>query len=132
MDVLWCLMRNSKDAIMIAATLAVMTLLSGCGGPFLVSDRLKEVRVEAQTLMKTHAPASASSFQIVPKRHWPAAIKRLEPTTVTVYPWGVDIKRDAIPYGSYGYQVPRSKAVLPRPADCYTERSPGVFWHDPC
>ena len=68
----------------------------------------------------------------IPRAQWPPAIASLKPAFVTVQEWGVDI--DVKPYfdGGWGYQIPRNKRDLPKPAGCYSEPGPDVFWHGPC
>ncbi len=49
-----------------------------------------------------------------------------------VHSSGVEIVTKSGFDGGYGYEVPRTKADLSMPAACYSEPSPGVFWHNPC
>ncbi len=125
-------MRRSIYATITLATLAPTFILCGCNGPVSDAEQLRAIRVEAQTLMKTHAPEQPTKWKHVPKDHWPTAISRLHPEAVTVHAWGVDIATKAYFDGGYGYEVPRNKVDLPMPAACYSEPSRGVFWHGPC
>lgn len=129
------LMRRSTSAtttLATLATMAAMSVLSGCSHPISDAEKLKAIRAEAQALMKTHQPEQPSNWKEVSEGQWPATIASLDPESVTVHRWGVDIVTKAYFDGGYGYEVPRSKADLPMPALCYSEPGQGVFWHGPC
>lgn len=125
-------MRSTTHATITFATLAAMSALGACNRPVSDTEQLRTIRVEAQMLMKAHAPIPPSKWLEIPKGQWPTAISKLHPEAVTVHSWGVDIMTKAYFDGGYGYEVPRSKAELPMPAACHSEPSQGVFWHGPC
>ncbi len=127
------------NALMRAATstttfacLAAMAVLSSCNGVSLDTERLNAIRVEAQTLMKSHQIEPPGAWESVPKEQWPATIAALHPTGVTVHTWGVDITTKADFDGGYGYQVRRDKADLPMPLACYPEVGQDIFSYRPC
>lgn len=125
-------MHRSTYATLTFAMVAAVSILGGCNRPVSDAEQLRAIRAEAQTLIKTHAPARPSKWKDVPKDQWPTAISSLHPETVTVHVSGVEIMTKAYFDGGYGYEVPRSKADLLMPANCYSEPSQGVFWHGPC
>jgi hypothetical protein len=122
-------MAHGINATITFATLAAMLILGGCNRPVSDPEKLKAIRADAQMLMNTHPPEQPSN---VPKAQWPRTIANLRPEDVTVHTWGVDITTKAGLDGGWGYEVPRRKSDLPMPAACYSEPSPGVFWHGPC
>ena len=113
------------------AVLLPLTLLSGCPphpsyNPFV----LDAIRAESRVLIATY-PTTAIAR--VPDDRLPPVIASLKPESVTVHRWGVDIMTKPFFDGGWGYQVPRrDKRDLPMLPDCYSEPSPGVFWHEPC
>lgn len=76
--------------------------------------------------------APVSSRRELPQAELPPAIASLQPRFVLVGRNGVDIVTRPFMDGGWGYNVPRTKADLPMPADCYSEPVRGVFWHGPC
>ena len=114
-----------------ALTIAVLAI-GGCNRP--ISDRaeLKAIRSEAMWLMETYPATRSHIYTSVAKQGWPAAIARLQPESVTVHTWGVDIITKPYFDGGSGYEIPRKKADLPMPPACYSELSHGVFWHGSC
>lgn len=113
------------------AFLAALVLLTGCAWPTFDQAALKAIRAEALLLMKTHPIKPPKDWAKVPKSQWPPAIAKLQPESVTVYEWGVDIWTNPHFDGGWGYHVPRRKEDLPRPAGAYSEPGPGVYWHGP-
>ena len=125
-------MRQSKHVEAVFATLAALSFLGGCNRPVSDPKQLKGIYSEARTLMRTHRPEHPSGRKDVPKGEWPPTIASLNPENVTVDASGVGIATKGGFDGGYGYEVPRTKAGLSMPAACYSEPSPGVFWHGPC
>ena len=114
------------------AVLAALLLLSSCPGPTYNPGVLKAIKTESEMLAASHPIKPSEHWVHVPESEWPPVIASLKPEWVTVYRWGVDIY--VIPFfdGGWGYQVGRSKQDLPMLPGCYSEPSPGVFWHGPC
>lgn len=116
------------------AVIALVVLAWFALQPWPISDpvRLKAVRAEALSLMATYSPKPSRSYASLPKRQWPATIASLRPQIVLVDEQGVEILIKPFFDGGWGYQVTRDPRSLPMPRQCYSEVSPGVFWHDPC
>lgn len=126
------LMHRSNYAAVKFAALVGVSILGGCDRPVSDPQQLKAIHAEAQKLMRTHTAQHAGSGRDVPREQWPTVISSLHPENVTVHTSGVGIPVKAGFDGGYGYEVPRNKAGLSMPAACYSEPSPGVFWHSPC
>lgn len=94
---------------------------------------LKGIKAESEMLMAAH-PEALQEPWTVPSDQLPPNIAKLEPFMVTIHSWGVDIGTKPFFDGGWGYGVPRSgkKADLPMLPGCWSEPSPGVFWHGPC
>ena len=114
------------------AILAAVILIAGCQCPTRNQTRLKAIKAEAELLMKTHPIKPPKDWAHLPKSQWPPAIAKLEPYSVTIHPWGVDISTKPYFDGGWGYMIPRQEKDLPMPAGCYSEPGPGVYWHGPC
>lgn len=124
-------MSRSAYAFISCVALAIMSLVGGCNRPVPDPAKLKAIRTESQALMTQH-PVSAGGVYRVPQDDWPPVLRSLHPEMITVYHWGVDVRTKAYFDGGWGYNVPRNKRDLPMLASCYSEPSPGVFWHGPC
>jgi hypothetical protein len=122
--------RTSRLAV--AATLASLALLGGCDWPTVDPRKLKAIKVEAEALVANHPIRPPNEWASVPKQQWPPAITSLQPEFVTVHKWGVDITTKPYPDGGWGYQIAKSKRLLPMPEGCYWEMYQNVFWHGPC
>jgi hypothetical protein len=117
---------------MFATLAAALAILGGCNRPLSDPKLLKAIHFEAETLMRSYRPEHMNERKNVSKGEWPAVIAGLRPENVMVHSSGVEIVTKSGFDGGYGYEVPRTKAGLSMPAACYSELSPGVFWHDPC
>jgi hypothetical protein len=115
----------------VLSMVAVVLMLCGCHQPSSDQEQLEAVRAEAAALMRSTRLASGEGRQIA-KEDWPKAIASLQPETVAVEEWGVSILKKSDMDGGWGYDLPRSKADLPMPDTCYSQPSPGVYWHRPC
>ena len=95
---------------------------------------LKGIKAESQVLMANYPVVPPDYWTNVPKDQWPPTIASLEPFDVTVHTWGVNIGTKPFFDGGWGYGVPRSgkKTDLPMLQECWSEVSPGLFWHGPC
>jgi len=116
----------------ICAVLMALLLLCGCEGPSHDETLLRAIRTESDRLMAARPAKSPPGWTEIPGNEWPPAIASLHPFNVTVFEWGVDITTKPYFDGGWGYEIARSKNGLPMPAGCYSEPSPGVFWHGPC
>jgi hypothetical protein len=94
-------------------------------------SELKAIKAEAQSLVATH-PIKPKGWVDVPKSEWPPVIASLQPYSVTVHTWGVDISIKPYFDGGWGYAVSRNKRDLPMLEKCWSEPGQGVFWHGPC
>lgn len=112
-------------------TFAVIALLSGCTRPISDPVKLQAVKTESQSLAARHPMTSAQRSIEVPKSEWPPAIASLHPEIVWIHQWGVNITIKSYFDGGWGYDIPRAGHQPRMPAECYTEPSQGVFWHDP-
>lgn len=113
------------------AFVSALVLLTGCAWPTYNQATLKAIKTESEHLMKAYPIVPPKHSVRVPRGHWPPAIEKLRPESVTVYEWGVDIWTNPYFDGGWGYHVPRRKQDLPRPAGAYSEPGPGVYWHGP-
>jgi len=125
-------MNQRRGPTIALAILAVFALLSGCSRPISDTLKLRALKTEAQSLKAGHPIKSPKVWAEVPKSQWPPVIAGLEPYSVTVHQWGVDILVKPDFDGGWGYHVPRNKRDMPMPAGCYSEPSEGVFWHGSC
>ena len=116
----------------LGAGLAMFALLCSCAGPSHDEAVLRAIRAESERLMATHPIKATQGWVVVPKNEWPPVIASLHPFDVAVFEWGVGITIKPYFDGGWGYDVTRGKRDLPMPAGCYSEPSPGVFWHGPC
>ena len=82
--------------------------------------------------MADHPVDLRQGWAEVSKRQWPPVIANLRPQFVSVHEWGVAIMIEPGFDGGWGYEIPRNKEDLPKPASCYAEPGRGVFWHGPC
>lgn len=114
------------------AVLAVLALIGGCTCPTHNQSTLRTIRTESQLLKATHPIDASKGWAEVPKSQWPPVIASLQPHSVTVYGWGVDILIKPYFDGGWGYGIARSKQDLPMASTCYSELGQGVFWHGPC
>jgi len=114
------------------AALATLSMLVGCARPVSDPEELKAIRTEAQSLLTNYPVKNPQGWVDVPKDRWPPTITALNPEGVKVDNWGVDILVKPDFDGGYGYLIPREKHRLPMLPKCYSERSEGVFWHNPC
>lgn len=125
-------MNRPAAASIVSPILAMMALLSGCERPTSDPVKLEAIGTEANTLMATYPAKIPEQHTEVPKSRWPAAIASLHPELVTVHEWGVDILIKRNFDGGWGYHVANGRRKPPMLQECYSEVSPGVFWHDPC
>ena len=87
--------------------------------------------MEARSLMANY-PTKYQQGIDVSKDKWPPTIAALNPELVKVNEWGVDILVKPDFDGGYGYHIPQQGHRLPMLPECYSERSKGVYWHNPC
>lgn len=110
--------------------LAALVLLAACARPISDPSTLNAIKAEADILDTRSIPSQG--WAEVPKNEWPVAIASLGPERVAVYQWGVSILIRPGFDGGWGYDIPRKSEQPPMPLECYSEPSPGVFWHSPC
>lgn len=113
------------------ALLLLMLALSGCPGPTSDREALRAAAAAARSLRAEHPP-TPQGWAEVPQGQWPLAIARLNPERVVVYRWGVDISTKSFFDGGWGYHVAEKPSDLPMLDGCYSEETPGMFWHGPC
>jgi hypothetical protein len=122
-------MRLGDGIFLILAALS----LAGCQRPTQDQSKLRAIQVESQRLLATHRIDPTKGWADIPRSQWPPVIRSLQPHSVTVFGWGVDITTKPYLDGGWGYEVPlNGKHELPMPAECYSELGHGVFWHGPC
>ncbi len=113
------------------AVVIPLVMLSSC--PFAPSDNhfvLESIKAESFGLMARYP---TKKYTDIPRDKLPPTIASLKPELVTVHTWGVAIMTKADMDGGWGYDIPhRHKEDLPMLPGCYSEASPGVFWHGPC
>jgi hypothetical protein len=123
--------RRAESPAMIAA-LAALALLAGCAFPTRDQSKLKAIKAESEALMATHPIKPPKLWVEIPRSQETPIIASLQPYSVMVREWGVDILMKPDFDGGWGYHVPRDKRDLPMPAWCYSDLGEGVFWHNPC
>ncbi|MBX3563442.1 MAG: hypothetical protein KF730_02580 [Sphingomonas sp.] len=125
---------NRIGCAILVVVVAPLALLSSCPRPAWNQSSLKAIKAESDMLMTTYPVHPVDRSTEVPQDKWPPAIARLEPYSVTVFDWGVEISTRPGFDGGWGYGVPRSgkKTDLSMLPECWSEVSPGLFWHGPC
>lgn len=114
------------------AALAASLLLVSCARPVSDPEELKAIGTEAQALLQNYPVKYPQGWVDVPKGKWPPTIAALDPEWVKIDQWGVDVLVKPDFDGGYGYLIPKDRRRLPMLPKCYSERSRGVFWHNPC
>jgi hypothetical protein len=122
---------NHRLRKVVLAVSLPFVLLNSCEGPTQNPRELRAIRVEAERLMAT-PPTGMDEWGHVPKSEWPPVIASLRPHEVTVNEQSVHISTKPFFDGGWGYEVARSRQDLGMPSECYSEVSPGVYWHNPC
>ena len=94
---------------------------------------LKAIKAESQILMATHPIRPPEESATISESEWPPAIAGIQPYSVVVHQWGVDIGTKPYFDGGWGYGVPRNEEARRMLTEwCYSEAGQGVLWHGPC
>ncbi|WP_109807428.1 hypothetical protein [Sphingosinithalassobacter portus] len=107
-------------------------LIASCAFPTWSAAKREAIGTESRSLMARIVVTPEQPGHQLPPDQWPHEIASLNPVSVTVEWWGVDIVTKSWMDGGWGYHIPRDSNVLPMPRGCYSEIADGVFWHEPC
>lgn len=114
-----------RTGVVALAVVAALALLGGCARPTRDPVKLKAIKAEARTLLKTY-PTDAE----VSKARWPRAIASLEPEFVSINSDGVHITTEPYFDGGWGYFVPRRERSRPEPVGRFEDVGQDVYlWH---
>ena len=120
-----------KSAWALALSAALM-LLCSCTNPIHDQSKLRSIKAEARALEATHPIKPPRDLADVPASEWPPVIASLKPERVTVDARGVHVWIKFYFDDAWGYEIPHDENARPKPARCYSEPGPGVFWLGPC